>query len=567
MENFDFVSLSGSFGLIATALLTVNLLLGVLLSTKFRRTSAWQRLPRFIRAISLYHFHNYTAYIALLTAFIHPVLLLFDNKAGFNLLNIAVPLTAPHQNYIYSLGALAFYGLLIGVITSTVFVRQLFSNRIWKLIHYISYGAATLFFIHGIWADPLLQDRPVNFLDAEKLLSEAGLVLLIIGVIYRLRYAKRKRETETFYPLKVIKIIEETESALSFVLEVPEYFKKQFRYRPGQFITVRVQEKASDAATDSFIKRSYSMTSAPGETDSHFSITIKRLGPISNLLLDTVREGDTLMILPPEGSFFPKPRKQPTHYLFFAAGSGITPFMSMIKSLLKTRTESRISLVYANINEKSIIFKDELERLSAENPEKLLVIHVLKSPENAWTGRSGMLVAETLNELLDELTKYPPESKEYYICGPVRFINLVESVLLAGNISPGNIHAERFTFSPNITIPVAEEKQEKLWEIGDEENSKTHTQQKLAIQLKGEVREIDYSQNETILDAVLRAGLLPPFACQEGVCASCKAKVVSGRVRMLKHEALTPLEADQRNFLTCTAVAVSGETLISFDES
>ncbi len=558
MDNFDFVNLSSTFGLIATGFFTANLLLGVLLSTKYQRTLTWQKLPRLVRSISLYQVHNYTAYIALLTAFTHPVLLLFDKKAGFSLLNIAVPLTAPHQNYVYSLGALAFYGLLAAVITSTVFVRKLFTNRTWKLIHFVSYGAATLFLIHGLWADQLLLDRPVDFVDAEKVLSEAGIVLLIISIIFRLKYAKKKRESETFYPLKVTKIIKETDLANSFVFEVPETLKRQFKYQPGQFITLRVQDG------DSFVKRSYSMTSAP-ETDSFLSITIKRLGRISNYLLDTVKEGDQLQVLPPEGSFFQKPTKKPTHYLFFAAGSGITPFLSMTKSILKTRQDSRITLIYANLNEGSIIFKNELDKLEQDFSEQFSVIHVLEKPESNWTRRKGMLMPDTLGELLDELLNDSSDNAEYYICGPVGYINLVENVLLERNVSVEKIHAEKFTFSPNVNVLDGEEKPETALIIGSGSESKNGKPQKLTIQLKGEIREIDYRTSESVLDAALRAGLFPPFACQEGVCSSCKATLKSGRVVMLKHEALTPLETDQQTILTCTAAAVSNETVVSFD--
>ncbi len=439
MDNFDFVGLSSTLGLIATGFFIANLLLGVLLSTKYQRSSIRQKMPGFVRSIGLYQVHNYTAYIALLAAFAHPVLLLFDKKAGFSLLNIIVPLTAPHQNYIYTLGAIAFYGLFIAVVTSTVFVRKLFTNRTWKLIHFVSYGAAMPFLVHGIWADPLLLDRPVNFLDAEKVLSEAGIVLVVIAVIFRFRYAKRKRESETFYPLKVSRVIKETDSADSLVLEVPENLKKQFKCQPGQFITLLVRQG------DGFVKRSYSMTSAPEEADSRLAITIKRLGPVSNLLLDTVKEGDSLTVLPPEGFFFPKPAKKPTHYLFFAAGSGITPFLSMTKSLLRTRPDSHISLIYANVNEKSIIFKNELEQIEREYPKQLSVIHVLEIPEENWAGRRGMLAAETLDELIDEHLNDSFQNEEYYVCGPVGYINLVESTLLWRKVPAEKIHAEKFT--------------------------------------------------------------------------------------------------------------------------
>ena len=558
MDNFDFVGLSADFGLIATGLFTANLLFGVLLSTKYQRTLTWQRLPRFIRSISLYQVHNYTAYLAVLTAFTHPVLLLFDKNAGFKLINVVVPLTAPHQNYIYSLGALAFYGLLSAVVTSTVFVRKLFTNRTWKLIHFISYGAAILFLIHGIWADPLLLDRPVNFIDAEKILSEGGFVLLIGAVIFRLRYAKKKRISETFYWLKVLRIIPETDSASTFVFEERIDLQREFTYQPGQFITLRIRDGSS------FVKRSYSLTSSP-ETDRHLSITIKRLGPVSGYLLDTTKEGGELAVLPPEGSFFRKAAKTPTHYLFFAAGSGITPFLSMTKSLLATRPNSRITLIYANLNESSIIFKREFDRIAVEQAEQFSVIHVLEKTEGDWPGRKGMLVPDTVNELIDEVLK-DSRNADYYVCGPLGYINLVEGVLHGRNVPPEKVHAEKYTFAPGVEDLNEREDQEWFLDIGDAPVSADGEAQILTIIESGIRQKIEYRREETILDAALRAGLFSPFACQEGVCASCKASLKSGRIRMWKHEALTPLEADQQNILTCTAAVISGEATVTFDE-
>ncbi|MCY7376577.1 MAG: 2Fe-2S iron-sulfur cluster binding domain-containing protein, partial [Pyrinomonadaceae bacterium] len=255
-----------------------------------------------------------------------------------------------------------------------------------------------------------------------------------------------------------------------------------------------------------------------------------------------------------------------THYLFFAAGSGITPFMSMAKSLLKTRPKRQISFVYANQNQSSIIFKDELDKLERDFSERFRVIHVLDNPENDWTGRKGMLQPDTLGELLDELLTDSPEKANYYLCGAIGYINLVESVLLKRGVPAEKIHAEKYTFAPNVEVLTSDEKSEKLLEVGNEIQTANSGNRKLTIKLNGAVREIDCRQDETILDAALRAGLLPPFACQQGVCASCKATVISGRVVMLNHEALTPLEADQQNILTCTAAAISAETIISFDE-
>ena len=415
-----------------------------------------------------------------------------------------------------------------------------------------------LFLIHGIWADPLLLDRPVNFIDAEKIMSEAGFVLLIGAVIFRSRYAKKKRISETFYSLKVLHIIPDTDSASTFVFEERIDLQKEFTYQPGQFITLRIRDG------NSLVKRSYSLTSSP-ETDRHLSITIKRLGPVSSYLLDTTKEGGELAVLPPEGSFFRKAVKTPTHYLFFAAGSGITPFLSMTKSLLATRPNSRITLIYANLNESSIILKHELDRIAARHSEQFSVIHVMEKPEGHWTGRKGMLVPDTLHELIDEVLK-DSRNTEYYVCGPLGYINLVESVLRGRNVPPEKVHAEKYTFAPGAEDLNESEKPEQMIEIGDDAASVDGETQTLTIIVTGISRQIEYCRNETILDAALRAGLFPPFACQEGVCSSCKAAVKSGRVRMLKHEALTPLEADQRNILTCTAVAIADNTVVSFGD-
>ncbi len=560
MQTFDYLNLSSTFGLIATGALTLNLLLGVLLSTKYRRTLLWNRLPRFVRSVDVYQVHNYTAYLALLVAFLHPVLILFDKTAKFRVIDIVFPLNAPHQNYIYTLGAVAFYCLLAVVVTSTVVVREKITNRTWKWIHFATYAAAGLFLIHGIWADPKLEDRPVNFIDVEKVLSEAGLVLLAGALFFRMRYAKRKRDSETFHWLKVSKVLTETAAAKSFIFEVPGRLKNLYKYAPGQFITIRVQQG------DSFVKRSYSLSSSP-DWDSFLQITIKRLGPISTHLLDNTKEGDELFVLPPQGAFFRKPGKHPTHYVLFAAGSGITPIYSIIKTLSRTRPQSKVTLIYLNRNLASIIFKDSLEALEGEHGGRLKVLHILSQPEGStWTGRKGRLAATTVGELLNELVDGSRLKAEYYVCGLIPFIDLVEGVLLSRSVPAEKIHAERFTFAPNVDLPVSDERANGVLEVGDPLEPGSPRPQKIVIQLEGVLREIDYEANESVLDAALRAGLNPPFACQEGVCASCKAALKEGRVMMRKYEALTPLEVDQRNILTCTAKPISEETVVSFDE-
>lgn len=562
---FDFVSLSATFGLIATGLLTLNLLLGVLISTHVRRVPewlvpAWRRVPARIRHVGLYPLHNWTAYSAIVVALVHPGLLLLDAKGRFSLLNLLVPLTAPHQRYIYTLGAVALYGLLAVVATSTAYVRGRFSNRVWKRVHVLSYGAASLFLVHGLWADPLLLDRPVNFIDAEKVLSEAGIVLLAVAAFYRLRARRDKRLSETFHSLRVVEAVRETDAVTSFALEVPRPLRARFRYRPGQFVTLLVRRG------DGFVKRSYSLTSAPGtdapETDLHLGIAVKRLGPVSNLLADSVRVGDVLRVLPPAGSFFQHPAREVTGYVFFAAGSGITAFMSIAASVLATRPDSRIALVYANPDERSILFRDRLERLQHEHPDRFAVFHVLSRPVGVWPGRAGRLTPDALGPLIDEALAGLPAATEYAVCGPDRFTEMVEGMLLGRGVPAEAIHAERFSFSPDAGV---EDRPAAVpLDVGDAHAPRGAGPPVLTVRVNGTSRVVECRNGETVLDAALRGGALPPFSCQEGVCASCKATVERGQVRMWRHEALTPLEADQTCILACTAVPLSSEVSVTF---
>jgi DMSO/TMAO reductase YedYZ heme-binding membrane subunit len=193
MEN-NWLDLSSTFGLVASGVLTFNLLLGILLSTAYRRSPLWKRLPGWIKKISLDDVHNWTAYVALVFALAHPVLLLPDAALKYHLTDILFPVNAPHQAFYTVLGTLAFYALVVVIITTQKVVKNRLGFRAWKNIHLISYGTALLFVIHGIVMDPLLKDRPVDWLDGEKLISElCGLVLLVATVIQYRYYLRRQR--------------------------------------------------------------------------------------------------------------------------------------------------------------------------------------------------------------------------------------------------------------------------------------------------------------------------------------------------------------------------------------
>ena len=188
MQNISFLTLSNYAGLIATALLTFNFLLGMMLGTAYKKYSYWKQFPQFIQKISINNLHNITAYIALSFVLIHPLLLLFDATTKFSFTDIIFPINAPHQKLYVALGTLSMYAIITVIITTQKVIKKKMSFRTWKNIHLISYGTAILFIIHGIVIDPLLKDRPIDVFDAEKLVSEICALILIAATFFRYRY-------------------------------------------------------------------------------------------------------------------------------------------------------------------------------------------------------------------------------------------------------------------------------------------------------------------------------------------------------------------------------------------
>ena len=188
MDDISFLDVSAVVGLFAASLLTLNILLGMLLATAYKRSALWKRMPPKIKQLSLNDIHNWTAYVALSLVVLHIVFLLLNTATKFTVVDALLPINAPHQKLEVALGTLAFYALLTAIITTQKGIRKKMGFRLWKNIHLISYGTALLFIIHGILLDPDLKDRPVDWLDGEKLVPEFCGIILIAAVIIRWRY-------------------------------------------------------------------------------------------------------------------------------------------------------------------------------------------------------------------------------------------------------------------------------------------------------------------------------------------------------------------------------------------
>ena len=188
MDDFPFLELSAYMGLVATGLLTFNILLGMMLSTAYKKHIYWIQLPERIKQINIYNVHNWTAYVALVLVLLHPTLLLLAPATKFTFIDIIFPINAPHQKLFVAMGTLSMFAIITVLITTQKVIKKRMSFRTWKKIHLISYGTLLLFIVHGIVMDPQLKDRPLMLLDAEKVLSEMCLIVLVAASILRYKY-------------------------------------------------------------------------------------------------------------------------------------------------------------------------------------------------------------------------------------------------------------------------------------------------------------------------------------------------------------------------------------------
>ena len=361
--------------------------------------------------------------------------------------------------------------------------------------------------------------------------------------------ANQKYNMSKTYPLSVTKVENNTADTITIEFGIPTHLKSEFDYEPGQYLTVEVDLDGKRH------RRAYSMCTSP-LTDLSPAVTVKRLegGLISNYLNDNVKVGDKLKILPPYGNFVPSLNDEnQKHYVLFGAGSGITPLMSILKSILTFETKSKLSFLYGNRNEDSIIFREELNALAEKYPDRFNLVHTLSQASESWNGNVGRIAAENAK---DFVWKYADDdwNKSYFICGPTGMIKTVEQTLLDMGISAEFINREYFVMEEKET---PEEIVAAVNESGP---------QKVKVILDNQEFEVEVSPNETILDAALDNNIDAPFSCMAAACATCRAKVVSGNVVMDDREMLSDEEIEEGYVLTCQAHPTTADVVINYDE-
>lgn len=351
-----------------------------------------------------------------------------------------------------------------------------------------------------------------------------------------------------FHELKIASLGRETADAVSLAFAVPDALRAAYRFTPGQYLTLRTVIDGED------VRRSYSICS--GLDDNEIRVAIKRVqgGVFSNRANDVFSVGDTLDVMTPDGRFgVPIEPDAARHLVGFAAGSGITPVLSILKSVLQREPGSRFSLFFGNRSTESIMFRGELEDLKDRFLSRLSVFHVLSREQQDVAVLNGHLDAEKVGVLLRAMA--PAASVDHaFVCGPQPMIQGLEKALADAGLARERIHVERFTPASGgrpakaVVAPTAAPKA-------------------VATVISDGVRtDIPVADGEAIIDAAIRAGRNLPYSCKGGMCCTCRARLLEGRVEMVVNYSLEPWETDAGYVLTCQSHPVTAHVVLDYDQ-
>ncbi|MDC1068608.1 ferredoxin--NADP reductase [Candidatus Kapabacteria bacterium] len=353
-----------------------------------------------------------------------------------------------------------------------------------------------------------------------------------------------------FHKLEVEKIIRRTKDAVSVFFKVPNETKELWNYKSGQYLTLKFDIYGNSE------RRAYSLSTSP-IADTDFGVTVKEVdgGKVSSYINNTLKVGDIVDVMPPLGSFTTDLNSNNSpKYFMWAGGSGITPIISLIKSIEKVQQNSKIKLLYANQSVDSIIFKDELEELS--NNENISITHILEKDNDDLADIIGRITPNICSEQI----KKNPEflNAEHFMCGPAGMMDQITEALNVLNISKNLIHKELFTASENQDKLISKDS------ANSEENAEP-VKSEVTVMIYGEEHTITVEPDETILQAGIRQNLDPPFSCQIAACATCQAKVLDGKIEMEADDALTEDEIEDGYVLTCVSHPLTSTAKIDYD--
>ncbi len=354
-----------------------------------------------------------------------------------------------------------------------------------------------------------------------------------------------------FFPLRIREVRPETADSVSIAFELSPEQETHFSFTPGQYLTLRTEIDGEE------VRRSYSICSSPAEQELRVAIKKVPGGKFSTFANEVLQAGDTLESMPPMGTF--TTRTDPDHrkfYVGFAAGSGITPVLSLVKTVLMEEPHSQFYLFYGNRHPDTIIFREEIEGLKNRYLGRLVVQHVLSGEHYSTDMFAGRISEEKVGVYCEHLFD-PKEVDEFFLCGPQPMILATKEVLLQRGVEGSRIHFELFT-----TAFPHQGHQKRQAETRKQEGVNSEVE---IIMDGGRFRFSMERGQHTVLEAAQKEGAEVPFSCKGGVCSTCRAKVLSGEVSMDVNYALEEDELEEGYILTCQAHPTTGHLVLDFD--
>ncbi|CAA9262035.1 MAG: 1,2-phenylacetyl-CoA epoxidase, subunit E [uncultured Acetobacteraceae bacterium] len=357
-----------------------------------------------------------------------------------------------------------------------------------------------------------------------------------------------------FHALTVAEVRRETSDAASVAFAVPPELREAFRFIPGQYLTLR---RVFDGEE---VRRSYSICA--GLDDGELRVGIKRVpgGRFSTWIAESLKPGDTLEASPPEGRFglAPDPAAAPRTVLGIACGSGVTPILSIARSLLAREPRSRVVLLYGNRGASGIMFREALEDLKDRHLARLTVVHVLSGEKHELAALHGRLDRGRVSSLVSGLVR-PGEIVAAFLCGPSGMAEAATEALVSLGVTPERIHVERFTPAGGVAAPATAHRP------GAAAPADARPVAMLEVVSEGVTRTVPVLPDETVLEAGLRAGLGLPWSCRGGMCCTCRAKVTGGEVAMDVNYSLQPWETEAGFVLTCQSRPKTPTVAVDYD--
>ena len=348
----------------------------------------------------------------------------------------------------------------------------------------------------------------------------------------------------SFYKLQIKEVKHETVNAISVTFNIPTELKSTYQFTAGQYVNLKLTLDGEE------IRRAYSICSSPNSDDLRIAIKSVKHGHFSKFANENLKVGDILEVGQPEGKFTFEPSSERLkNYAGFVAGSGITPVMSILKSVLESEPKSSFILVYGNKSPEETVFHNELHELQLKYVGRFFV-HYVFSQAKSDGALFGRIDKSIVNFVLNNKHK-EKEFDKFYLCGPEEMINLVTNTLKEHHVAEKNIKFELFSTST----------------ANENASAESHTgHTKITVMVDDEETTFEMSQKQTVLEAALKQGIDAPYSCQGGICSSCLARIKNGTVEMKKNSILTDGEIAEGLILTCQAHPTSSEITVDYDD-